>query len=77
MCHFQYAVIAFDDGWRVLVNGRRLSRFSSQSCALQAAIDLAVQAQAMECDVELLLHDRRGALAAFPAPRPGDAHRAN
>jgi hypothetical protein len=51
------------DGWRLLHSGRRWGRFDYQVDAVEAAIRLARQAVGEGEPVEVLVHDRWGALS--------------
>lgn len=63
-----YAVVRFGAEWGVLSERKRIGRFSAKDSALQLGVMLAFEALAAGHEVELLVQDLGGQLAAHPLP---------
>ena len=63
------AVLNEASGWRLLVDGDGLGRFTTHAEALDCALDIARETQSTGCPVEVLDHDQFGEVtrvAAYP-----------
>ena len=66
MRQVQFAVILHDSAWRLLVNGKRMGRFSARDAALGCACEMARLTRADGLGVEVLVQDAYGEVTTLP-----------
>jgi hypothetical protein len=60
MADRQYAIVRFNDSWRIVSNGHRAGNFRTREEALERAAKLAREARALGNRVELLVQNDSG-----------------